>query len=63
MTTIVRLIPQWLRSRWERPVPQPPVSANKKDRQVLPALPQQEPPPVRWQDDDSPPGHRLLWRL
>jgi hypothetical protein len=39
------------------------VSANKKDRQVLPALPQQEPPPVRWQDDDSPPGHRLLWRL
>jgi len=63
MTTIVQFIPQWLRARRQRSTPRQIPDVNKKDRQVLPTLPKQERPPVSWQDDSSPAGYRVLWRL
>jgi hypothetical protein len=63
MTTIVQFIPQWLRARWQRPNPEQTKKVNKKDRQVLPTLPKQERPPIPLQDDSSPAGYRVLWRL
>ena len=63
MTTIVQYIPQWLRSQLQRPAPRRITTANKKSRQVLPTLPKQKRPPIPWQDDSSPPGYRILWRL
>jgi hypothetical protein len=61
--TIAQCLPRWLRSRLRKPVPQKFTTVNKKDRQVLPTLPKPEPSPIRWQDDDSPAGYRILWRL
>jgi hypothetical protein len=63
MTSIVQFIPQWLRARWQRPSPRQTTNVNKKDRQVLPTLPKQKRPPIPWQDDSSPAGYRVLWRL
>ena len=63
MTTIIQFIPQWLRSKLQRPAPRQAETINKKDRQVLPTLPKQERPPIPWQDDSSPAGYRVLWRL
>lgn len=61
--TIARYLPQWLRSRLQQPPSQKPRARSKKERQVLPTLPKPQPSPVRWQDDDSPPGYRVLWRM
>jgi hypothetical protein len=61
--TITQYLPQWLRSRLQKPIPQKPTTANKKDRQVLATMPKPERPPIRMQDDDSPAGHRIQWRL
>ena len=61
--TIAQCLPRWLRSRLPRPVPQKLTTVNKKDRQVLPTLPKPERLPIRWQDDDSPAGCRIQWRL
>ena len=63
MTSIVQFIPQWLRSRLQRPASRQHTNVNKKDRQVLPTLPKQERPRIPWQDDNSPAGYRVLWRL
>ena len=63
MTTIVQFVPQWLRARLQKPTPQQTAKADKKDRQVLPTLPKQTRPPIPWQDDSSPAGYRVLWRL
>ncbi len=63
MTTIVQFIPKLLRSRWQRDAGPQLKIRNKKDRQVLPTLPKQERPPIPWQDDRSPAGYRVLWRL
>jgi hypothetical protein len=63
MTTIVRFLPQWLRGRSQKSASQSLKSISKKDRQVLPTLPQQSRPPIPWQDDNSPAGFRILWRL
>jgi hypothetical protein len=63
MTTIVRNLPQWLRRRWQKPVPQQPKPVSKKDRQILPTLPNLKQSLKAFQDDDSPPGYRILWRL
>jgi len=60
MKTIVQSIPQWLRVRIQKP-PQPKLKAlGKKDRQVLPTLPNQSQPRTIAQDE-SPPGYRVLW--
>ena len=63
MTTIVQFIPQWLRSRWQLDAAPQLKIRNKKDRQVLPTLPKQKRPPIPWQNDSSPAGYRVLWRL
>jgi hypothetical protein len=63
MTTIVQFIPRLLRSRLQRPALRQSETINKKHRQVLPTLPKQEHPPIPWQDDNSPAGYRVLWRL
>lgn len=63
MITLIPFIPQWLR-RW-RPKPVPPKSKiiTKKDRQVLPTLPETTRPPKSWQEDTSPAGFRIQWRF
>lgn len=63
MTTIVQFIPQWLRARLQKPTPPQIAKPDKTDRQVLPTLPKQERPPIPCQDDSSPAGYRVLWRL
>jgi len=60
--TIVQYLPQWLRNRFSKPAPPKPTTANKKDRQVLPTLPNQT-RSVIFSQDDSPAGYRVLWRL
>ena len=62
MTTIVQYLPQWLRSKRQQTAPQKPKYLNKKDRQVLPTLPNQT-RSVIFSPDDSPAGYRVLWRL
>jgi hypothetical protein len=63
MTTIVRFLPQWLRGRSQKSASRSVKTISKKDRQVLPMLPQQSRPSSPWQDDHSPPGYRIQWRL
>jgi hypothetical protein len=63
MTTIVQYLPQWLRSRLRKPAPQKVTRPSKKDRQVLPTLPNWKQSSTAFQDDESPPGYRILWRL
>ena len=60
--TIIQHIPQWLRSRWQKPAPQKARIPSKKDWQILPTLAKTQRPPVRLQDDDSPPEYPLYWR-
>ncbi len=60
--TIVQYLPQWLRSRLEKPAPQKPIAVNKKDRQVLPTLPK-KPRSVIFAQEDNPAGYRVLWRI
>jgi hypothetical protein len=61
--TIAQYLPQWLQSRLRKPAPQKVASLSKKDRQALPTLPKPQRPPIRFQDDDSPPGYRINWRM
>ena len=61
--TIVQYLPQWLRNRWQKPTPQNAQTVSKKNRQVLPTLPRPKCPPIPWQDDDSPPGYPIYWRM
>jgi hypothetical protein len=63
MTTIAQYVPRWLRTRLQKPIQPQPKANSKRDRQALPTLPKQERPPIPWQDDSSPAGYRLLWRL
>ena len=62
MTTLVQLVPKWLRLRLQKPTPPKPKTISKKDRQVLPTLPNQS-RSVIFSQDDSPAGYRVLWRL
>jgi hypothetical protein len=39
MTTIVQFVPKWLRVRLQKPAQPKPRTLNKKDRQILPTLP------------------------
>ena len=60
--TIVQYLPQWLRRRPIKPARPKARIITKKDRQILPTLPQRDSPPARFRDDDSPPGFRINWR-
>ena len=59
--TIAQYLPQWLRNRFSKPAPLKPTTASKKDRQVLPTLPNQT-RSVIFSQDDSPAGNRVPWR-
>jgi hypothetical protein len=61
--TIAQYLPQWLRSRWPKPVPQKDRRLSKKDRQVIPAVPKPERSPARPQNDDSSERFRIYWRM
>ncbi len=63
MTTIVQYVPKWLRGRLQKPTPPKSKTVSKKDRQVLPTLPNPQRPPVRLQDDDGPARFRIYWRM
>ena len=60
--TINLLLPKWLRRRPVRPRPKRATPAQLKQRQLLPTLSKDGRRVVRFQDDDSPPGYRILWR-
>jgi len=62
MTTIVQFAPKWLRARLQKPTKPKPRAVSKKDRQVLPTLPNQM-HPVIFSQDDSPAGYRVLWKM
>ena len=62
MTTIIQYVPKWLRVRLQKPTQPKSTTVSKKDRQVLPTLPNQS-RSVVFSQDDSPAGYRLLWRL
>jgi hypothetical protein len=62
MTTIAKYLPKWLRARPKKPIQPKSRTVSKKDRQVLPTLPNQS-RSVVFSQDDSPAGYRLLWRL
>ncbi|HTB85113.1 MAG TPA: hypothetical protein VK742_15795 [Candidatus Sulfotelmatobacter sp.] len=57
------LTPKWLVRKIARPKPPPRARYQLKQRQLLKTLPTPEPPVARFQDDDSPPGYRIQWRL
>jgi hypothetical protein len=62
--TITQYLPQWLRSRLEKPVPQERPILSKQDRQVLPALPRSERPAVvLHREGEGPAGIRALWHI
>jgi hypothetical protein len=56
--TIAQYLPQWLRSRLQKPELPKPTTASKNDRQVLPTLPSAKRPPISLEEPRSP-GHQL----
>jgi len=58
MTTLVQYVPQWLRDRLQKPTQPKSITVSKKDRQVLPTLPNAKRPLILFQDDQIP-GHQL----
>jgi len=63
MTTLVQFVPKWLRERLRKPAQPKQKTLSKKDRQVLPTLPNLRQSSTAFQDDQSPAGYRILWRL
>jgi hypothetical protein len=61
--TINLPLPKWLARKFARPKPQAAIRAEMKMRQVLPTLSKSKQGPSRLQDDASPPGYRIQWRL
>ena len=61
--TIAPYIPQWLQNRLHKPAPQKLKTVAKKDRQVLPKLPQAKSPPSLWQEDEIAARFRIYWRM
>ena len=62
--TIARYLPQWLRSRWQKPALQKLKFANKKDRQILPTLPSPQPLTTRQVDEEEMAAQfRIYWRM
>jgi hypothetical protein len=61
--TIKLQLPKWLATKFAKRQPPTVARAQLKQRQVLPTLPKNQPNVTRLQDDDSPPGYRIQWRL
>lgn len=57
--TMTQYLPRWLQSRFRKPVPQKLTQLSKKDRQVLPTLPNAKRPLILFQDGQKPAGHQL----
>ena len=62
MTTLVQFAPKWLRSRLRKPAQPTSKTVGKKDRQILPTLPNPRRSGTASQDDQSPAGNRIMWR-
>ena len=60
---LAQYIPQWLRSRLQKPAPQSVRNLSKKDLQILPTVPKAKHPSILFQQDASPAGYRVLWRI
>ncbi len=61
--TIAQYLPQWLRSKPQKPASQDPENLTKKDRQVLPMVSKPDHAAIRSQADESRPAERWLWRI
>jgi len=61
--TITQFLPQWLRSRWQKPAPQKARTPSKRDRQVLPTVQKTPRPPAQVEDDLGPARFRIYWRM
>jgi len=59
MTTIVQFVPKWLRVRLQKPAQPKSKTLNKKDRQVLPTLPDANGPSILFSTDEKQAIHRL----
>ena len=59
MTTIVQFVPKWLRVRLQKPAQPKSKTLNKKDRQVLPTLPNANRPSNLFSADEKQAVHRL----
>jgi len=59
MTTIVQFVPKWLRVRLKKSAQPKSKTLNKKDRQVLPTLPNANRPSILFSDGERPAGHQL----
>jgi hypothetical protein len=59
MTTVVQFVPKWLRVRLQKPAQPKSKTLNKKDRQVLPTLPNANRPSILFSAGERPPGHQL----
>ena len=60
---IAQCLPQWLRARPQRPAPRKSKILSKKNRQVLPTLPEPPHPPYHLDDDGAPLRFRVYWRM
>ena len=61
--TIVQYLPKWLRGRLRISVPQKVTQLNTKDSEAVPALEKSTRGSPPFQDDRSPTGYRIVWRL
>jgi hypothetical protein len=59
MTTIVQFVPKWLRVRLQKPAQPKSKTLNKKDRQILPTLPNTNGPSILLSADEKQAVHRL----
>jgi hypothetical protein len=60
---IAQYLPRWLQSRLHKPASQKSNAPGKKDRQVLPTLPEPPPPPSQLDADSAPLRFRVYWRM
>jgi hypothetical protein len=61
--TIAQYLPQWLRSKLQKPAPPDAENLTKKNRQVLPTVSKPDHAVIRSQVDESRPAERWLWRI
>ena len=57
--TMTQYLPTWLRSRFRKPAPLEVTRLSKKDRQVLPTLPNAKRPSILFENGEKPPGHKF----
>jgi hypothetical protein len=60
---IIRYLPQWLRPKVPKPVPESTAPLRKEKQATLPTAARPKPPLTPLRFDASPPGHPIQWRL